>query len=281
MTGMTHPDPSIAVAAALLAEADSLLVLTGAGISVESGIPTYRGPEGVYEVNPTLPHLLSVAGLRDRPEEVWDYIDRMRVLVDGSGPNDAHRILARWEREGRFGRFLIATQNVDGLHAAAGSDRVSEIHGSIWRFAAPREEEPDLSAFFADADREEILRLWSRENEMAVWENREIPFKAIPPSESSGVRPDVLFFDEGYGNRLLWLEYFLKEGCDAILVVGCSGEVQILPYLIRCARADNPEVCVLNVNPHEDCIDGAHMHLPLGATDALTALDAELTSRGR
>jgi NAD-dependent deacetylase len=128
----------IAQCTSVLRNARRLLVLTGAGISAESGMPTYRGPEGVYSKLPGLPAVMSAEGLANDPEAVWKRVDAMRIRAADAVPNSAHRILAKWEREERFGGFLIATQNIDGLHQKAGSDQVTELHGSLWQMARPR-----------------------------------------------------------------------------------------------------------------------------------------------
>ena len=277
---MRDSNSTLIDAAEALRRARSLLVLTGAGISAESGIPTYRGSGGVYAVDPSLMDTLSAAGFAARPEDVWDYVDGLRRTVAEARPNRAHEVLAGWEREGRFDRFLIATQNVDGLHQAAGSDRVTEMHGSIWRLSAPREaqeEEPeDLSEFFRAGDREALLRKWSRDNERMVWENREVPFRDIPPSPEPGVRPDVVLFGELYENRLLWVEHFIDRGVDAVLVIGCSGSVHVLFALLHRVLAVNPRATIVNVNPEEDCVESDHIFVRQAAGDALAALDETL-----
>jgi NAD-dependent SIR2 family protein deacetylase len=158
---------------------------------------------------------------------------------------------------------------------------VSELHGSLWRLSVPREDgedagADDLSAFFAGGGREELLRQWSRENERTVWENREVPFPAIPPSPEPGLRPDVVLFGEEYGNRLLWVEHFIDQGVDAVLVVGCSGGVYVLFDLLRRVRTVNPAAAVINVNPHEDCLEGEHLFVRAAAAPALSALRAAL-----
>jgi NAD-dependent deacetylase len=272
---MSSSDDQLNQAALSLKSAQSLLVLTGSGISAESGIRTYRGPGGVYETDPSLPGILQADSLRDRPNDVWAYVDSVRQTVADAEPNAAHRVLAEWELEGRFSRFLIATQNVDGLHQSAGSDRVSELHGSIWRFSVPRAEEAepeDLSAFFSGSDREKILRQWSFENERVVRENREVPFASIPPSSEPGLRTDVVLFGEDYGNRLLWVKHFIDQKVDAALVVGCSGGVYVLFSLLDQVRARNPSAVIVNVNPHEDCVEGEHIFISAPAGEALSAL---------
>lgn len=269
-------------AAEILSQSRSLLVLTGAGVSAESGIPTYRGPGGIYEETPSLTSTLTADNLREKPDEVWKHIDSLRQLVSRSRPNRAHEILAEWEGEGRFSRFLLATQNVDSLHTQAGSQRVTELHGNIWELAISRghdylideEFSEEMQAFESEENREELLHKWSRENDRIVWENRELPFPSIPPCGDAGVRPNILLFDEPYGNRLLWVHDFLRRDCDAVLVVGCSGGVMILDRLLSFARRQNPECAFINVNPHFDCLEGEHLYLQFSAVEGLEALDA-------
>jgi NAD-dependent SIR2 family protein deacetylase len=323
----TRTSESLSRAADVLARAQSVLVITGAGISAESGLPTYRGPGGLYEKDPEMPQAISAEGLACNPVAVWKYIDQFRVRAAAVEPNAAHRVLARWERDGRFARFLIATQNIDGLHQAAGSDRVSELHGSLWRMSRPRARggmdsadpsddaegldyvdevdcvdevhdvedtgdvdytnDPDFSrdvdAMLAGGDREPILRRWSLENSRDVWEDRETPFRAIPPHNDPEVRPDVVFFGEEYGNRLLWVKHFIRGGVDAVVVIGCSGGVCLLDWVLRDCRVVNPRCAIVNINAYEDPIGLAHshMHLALPASVALAALDEALGGGGR
>jgi NAD-dependent SIR2 family protein deacetylase len=270
--------------AAILRKAQGLLVITGAGISAESGMPTYRGCGGLYEKNPEYTSTLSAAGLAHEPEKIWKHIDDLRVRAAAAQPNPAHRILAQWERERRFCRFLIATQNIDGLHQKAGSNRVTELHGSVWQMACP------LSVDFAEDDqlsrdandlislenREEVLCRWSQENNHTVWEDREVPFASIPPYRDTDVRPNVVFFNENYGNRLLWVEDFIRRTPDAVLVIGCSGGVSIVDRLLRNCRDANPGCAIINVNTYEDFINLSHLHIPMPATAAMEALHAML-----
>jgi len=128
---------------------------------------------------------------------VWAFIDELRVHTAAAKPNAAHQILAQWEQEGRFDRFMIATQNIDGLHQKAGSQRVSELHGSIWQMAEPRsgdyaEDEgfsDDMQDFLSGDNREALLRKWSVENQCEVWTNLDVPFKQIPPHADTNIRP--------------------------------------------------------------------------------------------
>ena len=268
--------------AAILSKAKKLLVLTGAGISAESGMPTYRGPNGDYTSNPSLAAVMSAEGFAKDPDTVWNRIEEMRIQAANAEPNAAHRILAKWEREERFFGFLVATQNIDGLHQKAGSERVTELHGSLWQMARPRTIDfADDAQFSEDVEfmahpemREEILRRWSEENQQEVWTDRTVPFPRIPPFSDPGTRPNVLFYDEAYGSRLVWVEDFIRGAPDTVLVIGCSGGVTLLPRLLLRCREINPSCAIINVNPHEDCIEIPHEYVPLPASIALTAFDA-------
>jgi NAD-dependent SIR2 family protein deacetylase len=282
---MSATDARIEEAGRLLERTRSLLVITGAGISAESGVPTYRGPQGIWNQRPELAHILSADGLARDPQAVWAYINEVRIRVATVKPNRAHEVLAKWERDGRFADFLIATQNIDGLHQAAGSDRVTELHGSIWQVACPREgdyaEDEDFSEdfrnFLADADREATLRKWSEENHQQIWENREVPFHRIPPYSDPRRRPNVLLFDEPYGNRLLWVREFIDRKPDTVLVIGCSCTLYIVEHLLGLCLKTNPCCQIININPSQCDIAFVDVDLRLSATVAMTRIDGILT----
>lgn len=132
---MASPSPVIRL------DGDSrLLVLTGAGISAESGLATFRGAGGLWENEPVEEVATSGAFERD-PARVWRFYGQRRAGVAAARPNAAH--LALVEAERRMGdRFLLATQNVDGLHRDAGSRRLVELHGSLWRTRCSRCDRP-------------------------------------------------------------------------------------------------------------------------------------------
>jgi NAD-dependent deacetylase len=112
--------------------ARSVFVLTGAGVSAESGVPTFRdgGNAAIWKGMPF--EVISSAGMvRGNLPEVWEWFDYRRGVLESCRPNPAHATLASWQE--RFPRFTLATQNVDGLHAEAGSRGVLELHGNVWR----------------------------------------------------------------------------------------------------------------------------------------------------
>jgi NAD-dependent deacetylase len=114
------------------AEARRVFVLTGAGVSAESGVPTFRGG-GHTAVWKGMPFdKISSAGMLERNlAEVWEWFNYRRDVIEKIAPNAAHHALARWQE--RFSDFTLVTQNVDGLHEAAGSKNVIELHGNLWR----------------------------------------------------------------------------------------------------------------------------------------------------
>lgn len=271
----------------VLADADNLLVITGAGISAESGLPTFRGDNGLYKNWPDLTTVLSSEGLARNPIAVWNFINTFRIQAASALPNQAHRIFAEWERAQRFRRFLVATQNIDGLHQAAGSFRVSELHGSAWQIACPRELDYVNDEVFArefqkimaeEPDREPILRRWSEQNQREIWEDRDVPFRTIPPYREPHTRPNVLLFDEEYGNRLLWVRDFIRQKPDAVLVVGCSGTLNILWQLIGECQQSNPCCQIININADQNAEIPNAIHFCLNATDGMIQLNEALFS---
>jgi NAD-dependent deacetylase len=117
-----------------------VLVLTGAGVSAESGIPTFRGANGLWENHP-VERVASPEGFRDDPALVWRFYSERRARAATCVPNAGHRALAALEA--RLGdRFLLATQNVDGLHRTAGSTRLVELHGNLFRSRCARCDRP-------------------------------------------------------------------------------------------------------------------------------------------
>jgi NAD-dependent SIR2 family protein deacetylase len=276
---------ALAEAARILTGAENLLVLTGAGISAESGLATFRGANGLYDKWPDLAAVLSAEGLARDPQAIWDFIDTFRIQAAAAEPNEAHRILAQWEQAQRFRRFLIATQNIDGLHQRAGSRRVSELHGSAWQIACPREREltsdeafaREFQCMLADTpDRENILRSWSEANGRDIWEDREVPFRAIPPSRDEHVRPNVLLFDEEYGSRLLWVQDFIRQRPDAVLVIGCSGTLSVLWHLLGDCRQSNPRCQVININADKDAEIPDAIHVCMNATEGMRQLESAM-----
>ena len=122
-------DDAVAKAAGILRTAKRVVALTGAGVSAESGVPTFRGAGGLWEGQPVEEVATPEAFAAD-PLRVWRFYEERRRNLARVKPNPAHRVLARWQE--RFAAFTLVTQNVDRLHQAAGSRDVLELHGSGW-----------------------------------------------------------------------------------------------------------------------------------------------------
>jgi NAD-dependent deacetylase len=182
-----------------VAGAKSMVVITGAGVSAESGVPTFRGKNGLWKRYRAEDLATPRAFDRD-PVLVWEWYDWRRGLILGSEPNPGHLALAELEKG--VPDFLLLTQNVDGLHQRAGSRRIVEIHGSLWRLRCPTEGK--------------------------VSENYEVPLSELPPRCSCGaiLRPDVVWFGESLDGGTLQRAYSALEGSECVLVTGTSGVVQ-------------------------------------------------------
>lgn len=169
------------------------VVLTGAGVSADSGIPTFRGPGGLWR-NFRPEELATPEAFRRDPALVWEWYEWRRKLIREAKPNAAHEALAR------LPGAVIVTQNVDGLHARAGSRDVVELHGNIFRVRCVREHT-------------------TRVHEEA--------FDQIPPRCTCGalLRPDVVWFGEMLPEEALARAAAAVHGAGLLLVIGTSGVV--------------------------------------------------------
>ncbi len=212
-------------AATIIAQAQSILCLTGAGVSAESGIATFRDAQsGLWsQFDPTT--LASQAGFAADPGLVWRwYMDRLRS-VEAASPNAGHQALATLA--GQVPRFTLVTQNVDDLHERAGSQQVLHIHGRITRFRCNR------------CIHEHSLLKGERHG-------------TAPPACGvcgAHVRPDVVWFGENLPGRVLDAAWRAAERCDVILVVGTSGVVYPVAQLPLIAQQHG--ATLIDVNP--DC----------------------------
>lgn len=206
-------------------KARRVAALTGAGISAESGVPTFRGGGGAaiweWRGRP-VSELSSAELLASDPVTVWEWFDHRRGLLRDLRPNAGHAALAGWEA--RFPDFLLATQNIDGLHAAAGSRKVVELHGSIRHGRCLR------------CARRVVLP-------------DSLP--ELPPrcACASPLRPDVVLFGEMLPEGAFERAEAAASACELFFVVGTSALVYpaaLLPRLARRAGA-----CVIEVNPEE------------------------------
>ncbi|MEO8485168.1 MAG: NAD-dependent deacylase [Betaproteobacteria bacterium] len=216
--------PIPAALAVALARARRVVALTGAGVSAESGIPTFRDAlTGLWARYDPL-ELATPAAFQRHPRRVWDWYATRREAVLAAEPNDGHRALVAIERH--VPEFLLATQNVDGLHARAGSRAVVELHGTIARVRCSR----------GDG----IVERWDE------------PRAGEPPRCphcGAFLRPDVVWFDESLPIEALARAEDASRRCDFMIVAGTSAEVHpaaALPLIAKSAGA-----LVVEVNPDE------------------------------
>ncbi len=205
-----------------LRNARSVAALTGAGISAESGVPTFRDAQtGLWARFDPL-ELATPAAFARNPKLVWDWYAWRRELIANAQPNAGHVALAALER--RVGHFTLITQNVDGLHREAGSAHVVELHGNLARVRCSR------CARYAQA--------WDASSA------REVPRCA---SCGAFLRPDVVWFDETLPDDALAQAERAASECDALLVVGTSAEVY--PAAMLPAYAQQRGAIVVEINP--------------------------------
>jgi NAD-dependent deacetylase len=212
--------PSLAEASARLRKARRVVALTGAGISAESGVPTFRGPGGLWgQYRPE--DLATPEAFERDPRLVWEWYAFRREMIAPLQPNPAHHALVALEK--RSPEFLLATQNVDGLHSAAGSARVVELHGTIWR-----------------------LRCTSCDQER---DDRTVPLAEVPPRCDCGalLRPGVVWFGEALPEEAVTTAFEAAKAADVVLVVGTSSLVYPAAALPQVARAAG--AFVVEVNP--------------------------------
>lgn len=235
--------------------AERVLAITGAGISAESGIPTFRGRDGVWADGEALAYATATGLARDL-EGAWRWFDGMRRVIGQASPNPAHVTLAAMERF--YPDFLLVTQNVDGLHALAGSRKAIQIHGDLFGMRC----------------------LWDPEHR---WEDRTCPLPRLPPICpvcGGTARPDVVLFGEDYGPELEAAVAFAEQGVDVALVVGTSGAVGMPRCLVEAVREGG--AYVVEVNLESSGLSDMADDLILGkAGEALPTLWAQVQGRGR
>jgi NAD-dependent deacetylase len=215
-------DDQIRLARAHLASARSITVLTGAGISADSGVPTFRGPDGLWRIYRAADLATPEAFERD-PRLVWEWYNWRRELIATKSPNPAHVALAELERRENERMWLI-TQNVDGLHRAAGSRRLSEIHGNIW-----------------------MVRCTGCG---VVNEDRRVPIQILPTCDACGalLRPHIVWFGESLDPADLRRCTETLQSCDLLLVIGTSGVVYPAAGFASVAKQAGATVVEINLD---------------------------------
>lgn len=194
-----------------LRNARRTVVLTGAGVSAASGVPTFRGADGLWRTY-RAEELATPEAFAHDPKTVWEWYDWRRTVLAGCSPNAAHDVLARWSaRPG----FTLITQNVDGLHERAGTANVIRFHGSIWQLRCAA----DCGA--------------------PPWEDRSAPMGALPPAcpTCGGLaRPGVVWFGESIDPEILERASTAAANADVLLSIGTSSLVFPAAGLLHHAR---------------------------------------------
>jgi len=279
-----------------LAAANRLLVLTGAGISAESGIPTFRGENGLWEGFRQEDLATPSAFARDR-ELVWRWYRWRRYRCLQATPNPGHHTVA--ELELAYPEFLLATQNVDGLHRRAGSRKLVELHGNIDRarcldcgevFEVPEahvvgaedfgekywhrdsEEEPNEFSEYRPPEGEDEGAL-SRATLAALAESSPmVPGTSSPLCQHCGgiCRPHILWFGESYWPGVIKTVQSATNGAEVVLVVGTSGQVGV-PVAIA-LHAVEQGAFLIDINPEANELSEAGLHLQGPAGEVLPTL---------
>ncbi|MHC4661599.1 MAG: SIR2 family NAD-dependent protein deacylase [Planctomycetota bacterium] len=204
-----------------LESARRVVVLTGAGISAESGVPTFRGKDGLWN-DKSIVELARPETLERDPKMLWEFYNWRRGMMADKEPNPGHYAIARLEK--RLENFALVTQNIDNLHRLAGSKNVLELHGNVWRVRC--------------------LKCGD------IFEERKHPLDE-PPYHSCGgmLRPDVVWFGEGLPPGIMEEAFRVSAECDVALVVGTSAIVYPAAQLPVLALQNGAKVFEINIEP--------------------------------
>lgn len=235
----------------LLGTSRSVLFITGAGVSADSGLPTYRGIGGLYNAKVTdegLPIEQALAGeiINERPELTWKYLAQIEKASRSATYNRAHEVIALMEAH--FERLWILTQNVDGLHHRAGTQNVIDIHGDLHHLRCMQ------------------CSFWQ-----AVEDYSNLSFPPHCPQCNGILRPDVVLFGEMLPQEKLHVLYReLYEGFDVVFTVGTTS---VFPYIAEPVRmAAQRGTPTVEINPDTTCV--SHLVDVRLSMRAATALDA-------
>jgi NAD-dependent deacetylase len=245
-------DPQVRRLAALVRERQPCVVLTGAGISTESGIPDFRSPTGIWAQYDPMEYA-TISAFRRDPVKVWEFYALRFEALTSAEPNDGHRALAELERRGVV--RAVVTQNIDTLHERAGSQDVVEVHGSI--------REAECLACGERVALAEVVEL--------------LRGGPAPPCPRCGeiLKPGVVMFGELLPGREIDRAFELAGEAGLLLVVGSSLEVHPVAGLPDATLAAGGEVAIVNRGP-TPYDAAASLKLDAGAGETLSTLEAEL-----
>ncbi len=234
----------------ILHKTKRVVVLTGAGISAESGIPTFRGEEGLWKTY-RAEELATLSAFIKDPRLIWEWYDWRRGIIGSKDYNPGHQVLASWEK--LFPAFHVITQNIDGLHQKSGSYNILELHGNIWKLRCTEEE--------------------------TITEDHNTPLEEIPPHCSNCgalLRPHVVWFGESLDPSVLQSAFALSSSCEVMFVVGTSAVVQ--PAASLPLSAADSGATIIEINPDPTPITPyADFSFRGKAGDILPMIDGELS----
>jgi NAD-dependent deacetylase len=247
---------SIGNLAGRISAAKRITVLTGAGVSAASGVPTFRGSEGLWR-NYEPEQLATRDAFRRDPRLVWEWYNWRRERIAPCRPNAAHEVIASWSR--RYPGFSLITQNVDGLHEMAGVENVIRFHGSIW----------------------EVFCWDGCPGSPERWRDDRVPMPELPPPcpYCGGLlRPGVVWFGENIEAGVLERSWEAAR-CDVFLSVGTSAVVYPAAGLTRSARENGAFTAEINadVTPNSAIVN---LSVQGRAEEVLPALDSLLQPAG-
>ena len=237
-------EKEIEQAAELLAKASYVCVSSGAGMSAESGIETFRDENGLWSKF-NAEELATPEGFARDPVKVWEWYRLRRERFGRVEPHAGHRLLAEWEP--RVDKFVVVTQNIDGLHHAAGSQNVIELHGRI-----------------------DMVRCVSCDYTLQGLDDLG-PEPRCPKCED-WLRPAVVWFREMLPPGALEAAFAAAQECDVLVLIGTSGVVQPAASLAEVAKSYG--AALIEVNPNQTALSSlANVCVRSGCRDALTAID--------
>lgn len=217
-----------------------IVFFTGAGMSAESGVPTYRGKGGIWREYNYQDYACQQAFDRD-PEKVWDFHDKRRATVAACAPNRGHDIIAAVQRDRPA--TAIITQNIDGLHQSAGATSVIELHGSLWRVRCPPEGK--------------------------VAADHSAPIRSRRCACGAYLRPDIVWFGDELDPDKLTLASRLLQRCDLLVSVGTSAVVYPAAQLPRIAMESGAVTVELNLE--DTPVSSLYQHRLRGKASELLA----------
>jgi NAD-dependent deacetylase len=221
---------------------EKIVFFTGAGLSAESGIPTYRGRGGIWAKYDYEDYACQRAFDRD-PERVWDFHDKRRAAVAACEPNPGHQVIAGVQADRPETR--VVTQNIDGLHQRAGAGSVIELHGSLWRVRC-------------DGDR-------------TVRDDTTVPMTPRRCACGAYLRPDIVWFEDSLDPEVLDAARSALEACDLLVSVGTSGVVYPAAELPRLAMRRG--ATTVEINLEDTPVSGLYQHRLRGkASELLEAM---------